>query len=370
MITTRLCTQQDKEPIKQLWIDLFDDSTSFVNWFFDSRFTPEYCSCAYDDDTLVSVMQSIPMRIKIRDEVISSTMISGVSTKEAYRKKGYMHRVFNYYLNNMRNNDIVLTSLKAVNIPTYYSVGHYPCTKSAYIELEKRNFSNMDSNQYDCISCDIIKEADCLLQCYNKFCKDYSTIAIRSHADFKLKMRDYLCDDAKCILVEENGKIHGYCIYFDQEEVYAEEFIALDKEAAISLIHELSIMNKKVTIKTSQKISQWINHKSTIVKDQNSMGVVNVQKLLSKVCKNNEYSIKVTDPIIKENNGIFLLNGEKTDDTFHMETTAGHLIQLLSGFMSLEELVDQGYAQIYDKVACDEISKMLPKTDCFMVDEY
>jgi len=36
----------------------------------------------------------------------------------------------------------------------------------------------------------------------------------------------------------------------------------------------------------------------------------------------------------------------------------------------LEELVSEGVAVIYDKVACDEISDMLPEQNCFIADEY
>lgn len=371
MITARLCKPDDKENIKRLWIELFNDSERFTDWFFENRFLPEYCACAYDADTLVSVMQSIPVNIKIRDKVIPSTIISGVSTKDTYRKKGYMHMVFNHYMNSMRTNGIVLTTLKAVSIPTYHSVGHYACTQSAYVELKKDNFTNPIKTQYKCLDTDMVKQTDGLLQCYKRFCRDYSAIIIRTHADFALKMRDYLSDDAQCISITENERTLGYCIFFIQEqEIYAEEFIAVDGDVAIALAEELLDINKKVTIKTSQKVAEWINHDTTVIKEQNSMGVANVQKLLHMVCNNKEYSIKVTDPMIQSNNGIFLFNGDRTNGDFHLELPANQLVRLLCGYMSLEELVSENFAYIHDKIACEEISKILPKTNCFIVDEY
>jgi len=45
-------------------------------------------------------------------------------------------------------------------------------------------------------------------------------------------------------------------------------------------------------------------------------------------------------------------------------------MQLLTGFRSLEELASSGNAVIHDKTACDEIARMLPKQNCFIVDEY
>ena len=71
-----------------------------------------------------------------------------------------------------------------------------------------------------------------------------------------------------------------------------------------------------------------------------------------------------------KNNGVYLFNGEKTENNAHMEISSGQLMRLINGYMSLEELASSGNALIYDKIACVEISKMLPKQNCFIIDEY
>jgi len=110
--------------------------------------------------------------------------------------------------------------------------------------------------------------------------------------------------------------------------------------------------------------------KNMKVTEQNSMGIINIGKLLESICGNGDYGVKVFDSFYNPNNGIYLLNGKKVNDKYHLELSSGHLMQLLTGHKSLEELVSEGVAVIYDKVACDEISDMLPEQNCFIADEY
>lgn len=381
MIVTRTCTDRDKSDMKNLWRELFRDSISFTDWFFENRFYPEYCACTYDDELLVSCAHSVPMPLLIRAKEIPSAMISGVATIEAYRKKGLMHKTFRYLVNELNSKGFSAATLKAVSRPVYYSLNYYECTKSTYIHsckdeeyLFPADWEDYDRNGINknivCKKIDIINESDSLHSCYKRFINDYSAVAIRDNKAFKLKMNDYLSDDAMALAVFRNGRISGYCIYFDEEEIQAEEYIANDRLSACILFKMLNEKGKCIRAKTSQTVAQWIGIRDTKITQQNSMGIINVSELLKVICNNSDYCIKVTDTFFKENNGIYLLNGQKSEDKHHLEMSSGQLMQLLTGFISLDELVSSGNAAIYDKAACAEISEMLPKQDCFIVDEY
>ncbi|HQM96100.1 MAG TPA: GNAT family N-acetyltransferase [Clostridia bacterium] len=381
MIVTRTCTDRDKSDMKNLWRELFRDSISFTDWFFENRFYPEYCACTYDDELLVSCAHSVPMPLLIRAKEIPSAMISGVATIEAYRKKGLMHKTFRYLVNELNSKGFSAATLKAVSRPVYYSLNYYECTKSTYIHsckdeeyLFPADWEDYDRNGINknivCKKIDIINESDNLHSCYNSFIKNYSAVAIRDNNAFKLKMNDYLSDDAKAIAVFRNGSISGYCIYFDEEEIQAEEYIASDKASACLLFKKLKEERKNITLKTSQRVAEWLESRDTETEEQNSMGIINVSELLKVICNNSDYRIKVTDSFYKENNGIYLFNGQKSEGKCHLEMPSGQLMQLLTGFRSLEELASSGNAVIHDKTACDEIARMLPKQNCFIVDEY
>ncbi|HOD93299.1 MAG TPA: GNAT family N-acetyltransferase [Clostridia bacterium] len=379
MIITRTCSDKDKSDMKKLWNELFNDSERFTDWLFDYRFLPEYCACTYDDDLLISGMHSYPMPLLIRGKEISSVMISGVATIDSYRKKGLMHSTFGHLMNELYDKGVFATTLKAVSLPVYYSLNHYGCTKSAYIHSNTQNNhisvadyipTSSDTDKSDCRKVNIYSEISSLHNCYNIFTKNYSGIAIRDAQAFKRKMDDYLSDDAYAIAVFSNGKVSGYCIYFVDKEISAEEFIANDLFSARLLFKTLNVGRKKIALKTSQIIAKWITDKDINIQDQNSMGIVNIRQLLKTICNNSDYRVKITDSFFDKNNGVYLFNGEKTENNAHMEISSGQLMRLINGYMSLEELASSGNALIYDKIACVEISKMLPKQNCFIIDEY
>ncbi|NLF36179.1 MAG: GNAT family N-acetyltransferase [Clostridiaceae bacterium] len=383
MIKTALCNISDKDKIKKLWIDLFDDSENFVDWFFENRFHPKYSCCTYDDDILVSAMQSVPMNLKIREISIPSTMICGVSTKKEYRNKGFMHKTFSHYMKQMNDKGIILTTLKAVSIPTYHSVSHLSCTTSAYVTLSKNDadyYKNIfDNNPINKVTktqiIDVFSNINKLNECYCKFTDLYSAIALRNEKEFLLKMHDYYSDNAQCMAVIQSGIIKGYCIYFKQEGIYCEEFVVSDKDTTDCLIYGLLSQNRnyeKFEIKTSKTVSEYINSSNINIKDQNSMGIVNVQKLLNAMFgkMHKDYVIEVEDAFIQNNNGIFLLNGTKTQKPAHLKISSGQLLRLICGYDSLDNLIRNNNISIYDKAACEDLSKMLPVCDCFIIDEY
>ena len=378
MISTRMCTYKDKAAMKKLWTELFGDSKSFTDWFFDNRFYPQYCVCTYDNDLLVSCAHSLPMPVLIRGKEIPCAMISGIATVEAYRKQGLMHKTLLYLINELNAKGIYAATLKAVNLSTYYSIHYYGCTLSAYIRSCKKDkyaclmpyIERKANSDVSCRHIDIYDEFDGLHACYTGFIKGYSGIAIRDKAAFKLKMNDYLSDNAKAIAVFKDGKITGYCIYFDEKDLYAEEYITDDLYSACAMFKALKEQGKSITVKTSKKVADRVGVKNTEVTEQNSMGIINIGKLLESICGYGDYGVKVFDSFYNPNNGIYLLNGKKVNDKYHLELSSGHLMQLLTGHKSLEELVSEGVAVIHDKVACDEISKMFPEQNCFIADEY
>jgi predicted acetyltransferase len=120
----------------------------------------------------------------------------------------------------------------------------------------------------------------------------------------------------------------------------------------------------------SVKNSVAVSSLETEVKPQGAMGTVNAQKLMETVCNNSDHIIRLTDDSLLSNSGTYYMNGIPTDKPPHIEMEAGRLVELITGYASLEELEQRGHAKINDRKAADEISSMLPKLDCFIVDEY
>lgn len=369
MKTIRAARLGDKEQFQNLWNISFTDSQEFRSWLFGNRFVPDYSICIEEDGQIVSEAQSIPYHIKIRDSILPATMMVGACTHPNYAKRGYMKQLYTQYMKQMYNMGVVLCAHTPAVLRTYFYVGHFPVSDTAFIEIEKAE--KIDTEELTTVN--LGEEASALLKCYVKVAQRYSGIIHRSFTDFKLKCDDYSADGGKCIALWENDEITAYGIYYNTDEMlYAEEVMALDDQAEQRVVNALINLGvgKKVKIKLPPDTQSRSEPGTFTTQPRNVLGLANAQKLLKAVGKEIEIAVKVNDEIVPENNGIFNFKGENTDRKPAFEVSAGNLTQFLVGYKTIEQLEAEGSAIVYNKEETEFLDKVLPLQVCHIIDEY
>lgn len=284
MKTIRAARLGDKEQFQNLWNISFTDSQEFRSWLFGNRFVPDYSICIEEDGQIVSEAQSIPYHIKIRDSILPATMMVGACTHPNYAKRGYMKQLYTQYMKQMYNMGVVLCAHTPAVLRTYFYVGHFPVSDTAFIEIEKAE--KIDTEELTTVN--LGEEASALLKCYVKVAQRYSGIIHRSFTDFKLKCDDYSADGGKCIALWENDEITAYGIYYNTDEMlYAEEVMALDDQAEQRVVNALINLGvgKKVKIKLPPDTQSRSEPGTFTTQPRNVLGLANAQKLLKAVGK-------------------------------------------------------------------------------------
>lgn len=98
------------------------------------------------------------------------------------------------------------------------------------------------------------------------------------------------------------------------------------------------------------------------------MGLCNGPVLLKALDLEIPYGFKVNDSVVPENNGVLDFKGNHCTSEPVFEISAGHLLQVLVGYHSLSELEKE--IIVFDKEKFDEIDALLPKQNCYIIDEY
>ena len=98
------------------------------------------------------------------------------------------------------------------------------------------------------------------------------------------------------------------------------------------------------------------------------MGLCNAAVLLEALELEIPYGIQIKDHIVPENNGIFDFKGNPYKNEPVFEISAGHLLQMLVGYYDLEELKNE--IIVHDEKKFEEIRALLPKQNCYIIDEY
>ncbi|MDD3400936.1 MAG: GNAT family N-acetyltransferase [Eubacteriales bacterium] len=208
----RQLNSSDVDQARAMWITRFDDSPSFVNWYFDNRFLPEYSFGSFDNGELLSISHGYPTRVRTADGIVPALMISGVSTKQGHEHKGYMHRVITAQMEYAHQRDIPLAFNKPVNINTYTSLGFVPCTDALFFHADRISVApcKLIAHDYRVMS-----------ELYANIMRNYFGSIVREEAAFAFKMEDYLSDDAKIVMSQD-----GYAVYFVRDnEVYVDEML-------------------------------------------------------------------------------------------------------------------------------------------------
>lgn len=372
MIKPRITSASDRTHLKALWQTCFNDSESFAEWFFQCRFSPAHSVCLEIDHKIVSAMHSLPMHIKIRNKILPCAILSGFSTLPSYRRRGYMGQCFSFLSKMLRESGVIVLPHTPAVLESYFSLGHYPVSNTAYFTSETTPFIPFPDG---IVSLDPKKDdISPLWRCYQLFSYKYSGIILRSMADFQLKAADYASDSGQILAVFQNNHVQGYTFYYNTDTlVYGEEIIALNHETEQLLALGLQNLaaNKKLFLKFPPDTQVQLSGIEKTIQPMGVMGACHVPLLLETLGCGLDFVISVQDCIIQENNGIFNFKGQSVSNRKpHISLDAGHLLQFLLGYCSLSELEEQNHAVLLDKEAAKQLDLLFPKQICFIIDKY
>ena len=372
----QMASPQDRAELKDLWQLCFQESQPFLDWFFTDRFLPAYCPIYREDGVIQAALHGLPAHMRVRDRIAPCVIIAGVATHPDVRGRGLMRGLLGYYLPYLGGLGIPLATHRPVTLRTYASAGHFPVSDSRYLSLAPDAPRPAED---PCQQVPLLERASELYGCYQRFALGYSCILSRSYADFFLKCRDYLASDAKCILTQDaQGRVDGYCVYFDSPgegaeppSLYGEECVALSPEAYARLWASLAARSQGKALKVRMAPNaplcpagaQWETLPRSV------WGVTNVSSLLALLGLPGEGVLEVEDPLVASNRGLYTLCGQPAQGKPQLVIPAGRLAQWASGYRTMAQLVAEGQAQALDP-AIVPILDAGPRLPCFTIDEY
>ena len=371
MNTPRIARYEDLKGIKELWDICFEDSDSFTDWFFESRFYPSYSACLEENGKIICAIQSYPTTLKIKDKIIPSAMVAGVSTHPDYRSKGIMTKVFQKLLQHLKDCGTVLVAYTPKSFSVYENKGHFASSDCIIATTEfAKGFEFSDSVIY----ADAQKDLSKLSLCYQKLCATkYSGMIQRSIPDFALKMSDYASDGGKVLAVENGEEFSGYAVFYDTPELLMCEELVWDNENSLQKLLQSALSlakGKAFTAKLAPDSEVLIPELKIERMQKNILGVIDVQQFLLLFQPNFNVIFSVSDVLLPSNNGVFDFCGNRVSESPHIELSSGRLCQWLCGYKSLKELREMNHIKVFDEKIFKKLDKFFPKTQCFIIDEY
>ena len=310
----------DLPEARALWKGCFHDSPSFLDWFFTERYRPETSLCLEREGRIVSLAHGCPMRLRLRDATVTGLMVSGVSTREEYQGRGYMHRVMKGLFYLARENGISLLFNTPAALHTYDSLGFWPCTDALYWTAPE----NAPATEP---AWDPFPSVTALTDCYAAAAARYSGIVLRGETETAQRLHDYQADGGRCLALWEKGILAGYLVAQPGEEPgswtvpeavavgadgYAALLSRLPGGSAAKLPPDLSLPGER--------------------RPQGVMAPADVPGLLGAVCGDDRLIFHISDPMLPENNGVFDGMGRPAAGKADYTLSAPALTRLLLGY--------------------------------------
>lgn len=366
MAFVRAAKKEDMADFYRLWKVCFGDSDAFCDWFFQNRFAPEYSVVLETEGEVASCMQAFPYTLHIRGKEVPGAMLCGVSTHPDHRQKGYMGQIFRYEMNLLRNKGCMVAPHTPAVLPSYFSFGHFPVADAAYLECE---CVPPIETSIELVSIEE-KDWDKLFPLYQRLAAKYSGIIQRTEEDFFRKASDYAADGGKCAAYIMNDEMKGYAFYYQTED----SILCVEAAAADGyyhyLIEGLFALGKGLSFSAKLPPNIYLSFPFGRLtrKQKGVMGLCNAPALLKALNLNIPYGFRIRDAVVPENNGVFDFKGSTYIDEPAFEISAGHLLQVLVGYHSLCELEKE--ILVFDRNKFDRINALLPKQNCYIIDEY
>ena len=329
----------ENQRARKLYEEIFDeDSPAFVDYYFRVKAAEnEIFVVENEKQEILATLHLNPYKMMFCDERVKTNYIVAVATRADCRHQGMMRSLLQASLQEMYRREETFTWLMPAAEAIYRPFGFrfiYEKNKMTVTadvlrraETDEKWQIHSDQEVSGDIFCEEAKKEDLAeLACFAE--KQLSKLAevytVHDIAYFEQRMQEAECEGGRLVLIRNENRICGYFLALREQreawEIVVEN--AVQKQAFPAVLRWLEAGREKCTLTAFPKI--WEQY----AKSENVpaiMGrIVHLERFVRclKTKKEQEFKIRLTDSLIPENNGYFLI---KTGAGGGTVTKAGNL---------------------------------------------
>jgi predicted acetyltransferase len=342
-----------KQQIIDLWrISFPEDTEEFIRLHFDQKYKEENTLVARQGNTVVSVLQMMPYKMTFYEEKIDASYISGACTHPSLQSNGYMFRLLSDSFMEMYRRGVALTALipASERVSHYYgkagytfvfdySQEHYPVSS---LLGKNKTTSKYVTSEWDSSGLDDIYLYFTEKEHKRPFCIQHTK------EEFSAVLEDLYNDNGTLFYIKNNfdRRICGLMFVVPSEDrILIKEFF-YDGEGEKHLL--LQAIAKKYD-DTKEIICAIPPYPGSFF-HLGMARVVNAEYLLSLYAKTfpeKEFTLKIKDPVIVANEGIYFIRkgivSKTTEDILPknaVEISIDRFTQAILGYHT-EQLPDE-----------------------------
>ncbi|HFL3587397.1 TPA: enhanced intracellular survival protein Eis [Clostridioides difficile] len=360
----RYAKEEEIENIKEIWSYCFNDTESFMKYYFNDKYKSENTVVALDEGKIISSLQLNQYKLLLNSKVYNTSYVVGVSTLPEGRGAGYMNKVMKFTLNELYKKGQLVSILMPIDYRLYRRFGYEHCYDQIEYTINTDDLKNFKSSGKMIKS--NLSQIDDLIQIDRTFLNEVNGNVLKDEHYYENLFKEIQSEDGFLYIHEGNEK-DGYIVYFLQEDkMFVRELFYKNIDALKSMlkfIYNHNTQCKIVTISTPtiDKIRFILdNPKDSDIKIKPFMmgRVINVKKFIEDIDIekdiNSSFNLLIEDKFIDENNGLFKISiqnkkvsveqldkkgAEKPQEDFDIKLDINTLTQLSFSYIDVNEAI-------------------------------
>lgn len=360
----RYAKEEEIESIKDIWSYCFNDTESFMKYYFNDKYKSENTVVALDEGKIISSLQLNQYKLLLNSKVYNTSYVVGVSTLPEGRGAGYMNKVMKFTLNELYKKGQLVSILMPIDYRLYRRFGYEHCYDQIEYTINTDDLKNFKSSGKMIKS--NLSQIDDLIQIDRTFLNEVNGNVLKDEHYYENLFKEIQSEDGFLYIHEGNEK-DGYIVYFLQEDkMFVRELFYKNIDALKSMlkfIYNHNTQCKIVTISTPtiDKIRFILdNPKDSDIKIKPFMmgRVINVKKFIEDIDIENDinssFNLLIEDKFIDENNGLFKISiqnkkvsveqldkkgAEKPQEDFDIKLDINTLTQLSFSYIDVNEAI-------------------------------
>ncbi|HDN2456994.1 TPA: GNAT family N-acetyltransferase, partial [Clostridioides difficile] len=360
----RYAKEEEIESIKEIWSYCFNDTESFMKYYFNDKYKSENTVVALDEGKIISSLQLNQYKLLLNSKVYNTSYVVGVSTLPEGRGAGYMNKVMKFTLNELYKKGQLVSILMPIDYRLYRRFGYEHCYDQIEYTINTDDLKNFKSSGKMIKS--NLSQIDDLIRIDRTFLNEVNGNVLKDEHYYENLFKEIQSEDGFLYIHEGNEK-DGYIVYFLQEDkMFVRELFYKNIDALKSMlkfIYNHNTQCKIVTISTPtiDKIRFILdNPKDSDIKIKPFMmgRVINVKKFIEDIDIekdiNSSFNLLIEDKFIDENNGLFKISiqnkkvsveqldkkgAEKPQEDFDIKLDINTLTQLSFSYIDVNEAI-------------------------------
>lgn len=314
----------ENQRARKLYEEIFDeDSPAFVDYYFRVKAAEnEIFVVENEKQEILATLHLNPYEMMFCGEKVKTNYIVAVATRADCRHQGMMRSLLQASLQKMYRREETFTWLMPAAEAIYRPFGFrfiYEKNKMTVTadvlqraETDENWQIHSDQEVSGDIFCEEAKKEDLAeLACFAE--KQLSKLAevytVHDIAYFEQRMQEVGCEGGSLILIRKEKEICGYFLALKKDreawEIVVED--AVQKKAFPAVLHWFGASEEKCTFTAFPQI--WEQHAQSENVPAIMGRIVHLERFVCylKIKKEQEWKIRLTDSLIPENNGYFII---------------------------------------------------------------